>query len=66
MADKGYPGIEHAENNVFGKGDLGYFGGDPGQRVVVGTAYYEVVDFRRDGDRYTATVCDYSGQTAME
>lgn len=66
VADKGYPGIEHAENNVFGKGDLGYFGGDPAQPVVVGTRFYEVVDFHRDGERYTATVCDYSGQTAQK
>lgn len=66
LADKGYPGIEHAENNVFGKGDLGYLGGDPSQPVVVGTAYYEVVDFSRNGNRYTATVCDYSGQTAQK
>jgi hypothetical protein len=65
LADKGFPGLERAENHVFGRGDLGDFGGD-GQRVVVGTAYYEVVDFRRDGDRYTATVCDYSGQTATK
>lgn len=66
LVDKGYPGIEQAENHVFGKGDLGDFGGDPGQPVVVGTEYYEVVDFRRDSDRYTATVCNYSGQTAQK
>ncbi|CPS24978.1 hypothetical protein PP568_25170 [Mycobacteroides abscessus] len=66
LADKGYPGVEHAENNVFDGGNLGYLGGDSSQPVVVGTAYYEVVEFRRDSNRYTATVCDYSGQTAQK
>ncbi|SKX80925.1 Uncharacterised protein [Mycobacteroides abscessus subsp. bolletii] len=64
--DKGYPGIERAEKNVFGKRDLGYFGGDTSQPSIVGTAYYEVVDFRRDGESFTATVCNYSGQTAQK
>lgn len=64
LADKGYPGLEHAENHVFGRGDLGDFGGNPAQSVVVGTEYNEVVDFRRDGERYTATVCTYGSLTA--
>ncbi|WP_100480018.1 hypothetical protein [Mycobacteroides abscessus] len=65
LADKGYPGLEHAENHVFGRGDLGDFGGNPGGPILVGTEYNEVVDFRRDGDRYTATVCTYDSLIAQ-
>ncbi|SKN50944.1 Uncharacterised protein [Mycobacteroides abscessus subsp. abscessus] len=63
LVEKGYPGVEHAENHVWDGLDLG---GNPAQPPVVGTRYYEAVEFRRDGDRYTATVCDYSGQTAQK
>lgn len=66
LLDKGYPGIEHAENHIFGRGDLGDFGGNSGIGTTVGTDYNEVVDFRRDGDRYTATVCTYGSLTAQE
>jgi len=63
LAEKGYPGVEHAENNVWDAYDIG---GDPAQRTTVGTDYYEVVAFSQDGDRYTATICRYTGQTAVK
>ncbi|WP_236739936.1 hypothetical protein [Mycobacteroides abscessus] len=62
LTDKGYPGIERAENHVWGT--MLDIGGDPAISPYVGTDYYEVVDFRRDGDRYVATVCNYSSLTA--
>ncbi|WP_234802701.1 hypothetical protein [Mycobacteroides salmoniphilum] len=64
LGDKGYPGIEHAENNVWGR--LLDVGGDGAIPPYVGTSYMEVVDLRRDGDRYTATVCNYRSQLASK
>lgn len=64
LADKGYPGLEHAENHVWGS--MLDVGGDPTIRPTVGTAYYEVVDFHPDGERYTATVCRYSSLLASK
>jgi len=64
LADKGYPGVEHAENNVWGT--MLDLGGDPAIPPYVGTSYLEVADFHRDGERYTATVCNYRSQLAAK
>ncbi|WP_235682304.1 hypothetical protein [Mycobacteroides abscessus] len=64
LGDKGYPGIEHAENNVWGR--LLDVGGDASIPPYVGTSYLEVADFRRDGERYSATVCNYRSQLAAK
>lgn len=61
LAEKGYPGFEHAENNVWDSADIG-----GATNPQVGTDYREVVDFRRDGARYTAIVCSYWGGTASK
>ncbi|OHU29004.1 hypothetical protein BKG78_23285 [Mycobacteroides chelonae] len=59
----GYPGFEHALNNVR---DPGFFDGDKhryGNRLV-GTAYNSVVGLIQQGDRYTAEICSDLRQTA--
>ena len=60
----GYPGIVHAFNNsadpsmVAGIGDKNF--------VLVGTDYWEVVDFRRTGAQFSAAVCNYGSTTAVK
>lgn len=68
LRDGGYPGFEHAYQAVYGKQrgnkpeEYGFSGfGNPNYdgRWQVGTMYYEITGFRRDGDRMTADVCEY-------
>jgi hypothetical protein len=60
----GFPGIVQAFNNsadptiVAGNGNKG--------EISVGTDYWEVVEFHRDGDLFTAGVCDYGSMTAIK
>lgn len=73
LRDGGYPGFEHAYQAEYGKqrgNKPGEYGGSgfgissySGQ-FEVGTMYYEIVGFRRDGDRMTADVCEYRNMTA--
>ncbi|SID05155.1 Uncharacterised protein [Mycobacteroides abscessus subsp. abscessus] len=58
----GYPGFDHAFNNVWKAGEVG--GTVRFEHPLVGTDYYEVVALTRDGDRYKAGVCNYTSQMA--
>ncbi|SKY22390.1 Uncharacterised protein [Mycobacteroides abscessus subsp. bolletii] len=60
IRDRSYPGFEHAFNNSFKT----LIGGTGVSRPIVGTKYYEVVNFQRDGDKFIADVCSYSSQVA--
>lgn len=62
IRDRSYPGFEHAFNNSF-KTPIG---GTGVSRPIVGTNYYEVVNFQRDGDQFIADVCSYGSQVASE
>ncbi|MUM20933.1 hypothetical protein FZI91_04360 [Mycobacterium sp. CBMA271] len=64
----GYPGFDHAFNNAW---QLDFFGESQGFGYLfpdleenVGTEYAEIVELRRDGDQFTAGVCEYSSLTA--
>lgn len=57
----GYPGFEHAFNNI-GKPEK--FGGR-NDYVTVGTVYNSIVALNRDGERFTAEFCSSLRQTAV-
>ncbi|CPR78990.1 hypothetical protein [Mycobacteroides abscessus] len=61
----GYPGFEHAFNNV---SKLDEFDGDKNRygNLVVGALYHSVIGLTRNGDRYTAEVCIDGRQTAQK
>lgn len=59
---QGYPGFAHAFNRVSDLSDTS--GQWPGDYTVAGTRYLEVVSFRRDGDQFTAEVCQYDSLVA--
>lgn len=58
----GYPGFEHAFNNVWKPEEVG--GHARRSRPIVGTSYSEIVALSREGDRSKAAVCSYTSQTA--
>ncbi|WP_050545689.1 hypothetical protein [Mycobacteroides abscessus] len=60
----GYPGFDHALNNVWKPESVG--GTVRLQTIGVGTLYREIVELRRDGDKYTAGICTYPSQTAAQ
>ncbi|SKR60587.1 hypothetical protein [Mycobacteroides abscessus] len=60
----GYPGFDHALNNVRKPESVGGTVRFP--NVGVGTLYREIVEFRRDGDKYTAGICTYPSQAAAQ
>lgn len=62
IRDRSYPGFEHAFNNSYGS--INNVGGTGLSRPEVGTEYFEVVNFQRDGDQFIADVCNYSSQVA--
>lgn len=62
LRERTYPGFEHAFNNS----DNLLFGGTALKRPIVGTDYYEVVNFQRDGTRFVADVCYYGSLTASQ
>lgn len=65
LKERGYPGFAHAYNDsVPGIRDVG--GSSVDTPPTIGTEYYEVVDLRREGDRYTADVCIYLSQSAVK
>lgn len=64
VKERGYPGFSHAYNDSFPA--IRDVGGSSGDYPRVGTEYFEVVDLRREGDRYTADVCIYLSQTAVK
>lgn len=64
IADAGYPGFLRAFNNV-ADAETSAGNGDK-TRTWVGTAYSEVVNFRRDGGSFTAEVCSYGSMSAYE
>ncbi|WP_078321310.1 hypothetical protein [Mycobacteroides chelonae] len=57
-----YPGFEHAFNNSFGT----TVGGVNVTHLIVGTRYFEVINFQREGDHFIADVCEYGSQVASE
>ncbi|SLI10616.1 Uncharacterised protein [Mycobacteroides abscessus subsp. massiliense] len=59
--DEGYPGYRHAFNASFPAEQMAGGGG-----TWVGTRFYEVIDARKDGDRYTFTYCDYGSLVARK
>ncbi|RIR12840.1 hypothetical protein D2E27_16220 [Mycobacteroides abscessus] len=73
LLDGGYPGFERAYQAAYGKqrgnkpdeyGGKGFGIPSSNGRWQVGTMYYEIVGFRRDGDRMTADVCEYDNMVA--
>lgn len=62
LRERTYPGFEQAFNNS----DNLLFGGVKLKTLIVGTEYYEVVNFQRDGDQFIADVCTYSSQVASQ
>lgn len=68
LRDGGYPGFEHVYHAVYGSqhGNDPKGFGDPGfdGRWEVGTMYYEIAGYRRDGERMTADVCRYDNLVA--
>lgn len=62
VRERGYPGFERALNNST---DL-RFGGIALKRPVVGTEYFEVVNFQRHDNQFFADVCQYGSQVASQ
>lgn len=62
IRDRAYPGFEQAFNNSFHSS----FGGFLIKGLIVGTQYFEVVNFQRAGDQFIADVCNYSSQVASQ
>lgn len=62
IRDRAYPGFEHAFNNS----REGAFGGVNITHRIVGTQYFEVVNFQREGDHFIADVCRYGSQVASQ
>ncbi|WP_155924908.1 hypothetical protein [Mycolicibacterium sp. CBMA 234] len=60
----GYPGIVHAFNKSANPTVVAGVGNK--DSVFVGTDYWEVVDFRRSGDQFFASVCGYESMTAVK
>ncbi|MEC4840564.1 hypothetical protein R2360_13855 [Mycobacteroides chelonae] len=63
IRERGYPGLEGAFNNNYN--DFS-FGGVAITKLVVGTQYYEVVNFQRVGNQFVADVCHYSSQIGSQ
>jgi len=60
----GYPGIGRAFND---SADPTVVAGNGNKDIVaVGTDYWEVVDFQRNGDKFSAVVCNYRSMTALK
>ena len=60
----GYPGIGRAFND---SADPAVVAGNGNKDiVVVGTDYWEVIDFQRNGDQFSAVVCNYESMTALK
>ncbi len=57
-----YPGFEHAFNNSRNSA----VGGVNITHLMVGTQYFEVVNFQREGDHFIADVCEYGSQIATQ
>ncbi|GLE59675.1 hypothetical protein [Mycobacteroides chelonae] len=57
-----YPGFEHAFNNSRESA----VGGVNITRPIIGTEYFEVVNFHREGDHFIVDVCRYGSQTASQ
>jgi hypothetical protein len=64
IENAGYAGFSKAFNNAIDPEIVG--GNARKDRPIVGTMYYEVVRFERDGDRFTAGVCTYGSATATK
>jgi len=60
----GFPGFARAFNNVIDPDRVGGAAADG--RPHLGTVVYEVIDIRRDGDRYHVVYCDYESLTAVK
>lgn len=58
----GYPGFDHAFNNAWRPEGVGGTVRYPYENV--GTRYAEIVELRREGDQFTAGVCEYGSLTA--
>ncbi|WP_079634227.1 hypothetical protein [Mycobacteroides abscessus] len=58
----GYPGFDHAFNNAWRPEGVGGTVRYPYE--TVGTRYAQIVELRRDGDQFTAGVCEYGSLTA--
>jgi hypothetical protein len=61
IRDGGYPGFARALNNAVDPQVVG--GNARKDQAKVGTLYFEVVDFRRDENTFTAGVCTYGSMT---
>jgi len=64
LTNSGYPGFEHAFNNI---GKVDQFGG-PGRNdyLRVGTMYTSIIGLTRQEDRYVAEICTDSRHTASQ
>ncbi|RIS59123.1 hypothetical protein [Mycobacteroides abscessus] len=64
IRNSGYPGFEHAFNNIGKTDDFGA----PGRNVYlkVGTMYTSIIGLTHQGDRYVAEVCTDSRHTASQ
>ncbi|MGL5445603.1 hypothetical protein [Mycobacteroides stephanolepidis] len=58
----GYPGFDHAFNNAWRPEGVGGTVRYPYENV--GTRYAEIVELHREGDQFTAGVCEYGSLTA--
>ncbi|WP_205875738.1 hypothetical protein [Mycobacterium camsae] len=56
IAAGGFPGFGHAFNNATNPDWVGGVAAD--SRPLLGTVIYEIIDIRRDGDRYRIVYCD--------
>jgi len=64
IEDAGYPGFTRALNGVIDPEVVG--GNARKDQIQTGTLYFEVVQFRDEGDQFTAGVCTYGSMTAIK